>query len=102
MLTKEFYEECHRIVRSGIRKGWIVCPPLERPVEREPPVYRADKPCSVCGVMVSMQSHFQKMCYPCSIASGRKRDRERRLKLKLQKQDSNSKNEKAKAKRKTT
>jgi len=106
MLTKEFYAECHKVVLAGMRKGWIVFPPLEKPTQKETAAFRVEKPCAVCGSMVSMHSPWQKMCYPCSIITGRKRDRERHLKLKLEKQNRNSnfkfKNEKAKTKRKAS
>lgn len=106
MLTKDFYEECHKVVRAGIRKGWIVCPPLEKPAKQEAPAFRVDRPCRVCGIVVSMHSYWQKMCYPCSIETGRRRSKERHRKLKLEKQNRISKskieNEKAKGKIKTS
>lgn len=91
MLTKKFYDECQKTVLHGIRRGMIVCPPLQKPTVKETAAFRTDKPCVECGVIVAMHSPWQKMCYPCSILAGKKRDKKRREKLKLEKQNRISK-----------
>jgi hypothetical protein len=90
MLTQDFYDECHKVVLHGIRNRMIICPPLEKPVETKV-VFKALRKCQECSIPVHMHSPWQRMCNPCSILVGKRRDKKRREKLKLEKQNRISK-----------
>jgi hypothetical protein len=90
MLTKDFYTQFRKLVRYGVDRGMIKYPPLEKPVEHKA-VYNVTKKCAECSVSVQMHSPWQRMCNPCSILVGKRRDKKRREKLKLEKQNRISK-----------
>lgn len=71
-LTQEFYAECHKVVLAGIRKGLIVCPPLEKPKKNiiKSTTLRA---CQVCAQEVEMYCNWQKMCLDCSNKTNREK-----------------------------